>query len=227
MSDGSETAGNSRAVQSNQTGLHERLDEVVLKHLAEPFLKPQAERSLALFAQLSEQVKQHGGPVVLDSCCGVGESTRRLALRHPQALVIGMDKSADRIERQSDLAISADNYLLARADLNDLWRLIAAADWPITHHYLLYPNPWPKSKHLQRRWHGAGVFPDLIKIGGQLELRSNWPIYLQEFARALALAGQGQHPVVPLTDATEALTPFERKYRDSGQALWQLVCELG
>ena len=50
----------------------------------------------------------------------------------------------------------------------------------------LYPNPWPKKKHLGRRWHGAPVFPALVKLGGELEMRSNWQTYLDEFALALA-----------------------------------------
>ncbi|GAA5215907.1 tRNA (guanine(46)-N(7))-methyltransferase TrmB [Corallincola platygyrae] len=218
--------GNSRSIESNQSGLHERLDEVVRRHLEQPFQKPIAERSQALFETLSGKVQAHGGPVILDSCCGVGESTRRLALQHPNALVIGMDKSADRIEREFLIELEqADNYLLARADLNDLWRLIAESDWPVTHHYLLYPNPWPKSKHLQRRWHGAAVFPYLLQIGGQLELRSNWKLYLEEFAQALGVAGQNKPEVGELSVSTP-LTPFERKYQASGQALWQLVTHL-
>ena len=32
-------------------------------------------------------------------------------------------------------------------------------------HYLLYPNPWPKAKHLQRRVHGHGSFPLLLQLG--------------------------------------------------------------
>ena len=27
------------------------------------------------------------------------------------------------------------------------------------------------NKHLQRRWHGAAIFPFIIKLGGRLELR--------------------------------------------------------
>jgi tRNA G46 methylase TrmB len=216
------TDGNSRAVKSNQKGAHERLDEIVLKHLSQPFLKPLAAHSVALFTELADKLCQHGGPIVLDSCCGIGESTRHLALRHPNALVIGIDKSAHRLARQSAQQIDTGNCLLARGDLNDLWRLIAEAEWPVSHHYLLYPNPWPKAKHLQRRWHGAAVFPYLVKIGGALELRSNWLIYLQEFQRALSLAGQSGGELKPLTGGGEALTPFERKYRSSGQALWQL-----
>ena len=47
------------------------------------------------------------------------------------------------------------NLLLLRAELSDFWTEVAYhSDWIIAHHFLLYPNPYPKHKHLKRRWHG-------------------------------------------------------------------------
>jgi tRNA G46 methylase TrmB len=185
------TDANSRSIVSNQPGLHEKLDEIVLKHLSAEFKKPIAEHTQAAFDQVNEKVQAFNGPIILDSCCGVGESTANLAKRHPDALVIGIDKSSHRLDKhdieykQTD----AGQYILVQADLNDFWRLAVAANWQPSHHYLLYPNPWPKAKHLQRRWHGAAIFPYIVKLGGRLELRSNWDIYVKEFARSLELAG--------------------------------------
>ncbi|WP_300363033.1 methyltransferase domain-containing protein, partial [uncultured Pseudoalteromonas sp.] len=155
------TDANSRSIVSNQPGLHEKLDEIVLKHLSAEFKKPIAEHTQSAFDQVNEKVQAFAGPIILDSCCGVGESTANLAKRHPDALVIGIDKSSHRLDKhdieykQTD----AGQYILVQADLNDFWRLAVAANWQPSHHYLLYPNPWPKAKHLQRRWHGAAIFP--------------------------------------------------------------------
>jgi tRNA G46 methylase TrmB len=111
-----------------------------------------------------------------------------------------------------------------QADLNDFWRLAFEAGWQPTHHYLLYPNPWPKAKHIGRRWHGAPVFPFIVKLGGILEVRSNWDIYVKEFARALELAGQPA--VVEAYESDSAITPFERKYWASGQSSTRLKIAL-
>ncbi|GLS83151.1 tRNA (guanine(46)-N(7))-methyltransferase TrmB [Paraferrimonas haliotis] len=214
----------SRIIVSNQQGLHEQLDEVVLKHLQHPFQKPYAQHTLDEFERINAIVQASERPLIVDSCCGVGESTANIARLHPQALVIGLDKSAYRIGKHHEYQGEDGEYLLARVDLNDFWRLAVAANWQVHKHFLLYPNPWPKSKHLQRRWHGAAVFPSLLALGGALELRSNWPVYLQEFQRALELAGHASE----LTELTveQPLTPFERKYQASGQALYQLRCAL-
>jgi len=214
--------GNSRVITSNQAGLHEQLDEVVLKHLQHKFRKPYQAHTLSAFKACEKWVEQQGKPIIFDSCCGVGESTYHLAKKHPEAIVLGMDKSADRLSRHSELGL--DNYKLLQVNLNDFWRLAVEAEWELSHHYLLYPNPWPKAKHLQRRWHGSAVFPSIIQLGGELELRSNWFTYVNEFARALELAGHTSH--LKEYQNETPITPFERKYWGSGQKSLRLTASL-
>ncbi|RZM81251.1 tRNA (guanine(46)-N(7))-methyltransferase TrmB [Pseudoalteromonas rubra] len=217
---------NSRSITSNQAGLHEKLDEVVQKHLNTPFKKPIAAHTQQAFEQVNEKVQAFDGPIILDSCCGVGESTANLAKLHPDALVIGIDKSEHRLEKH-DIEYKqteSGQYILVQADLNDFWRLACEANWQPTHHYLLYPNPWPKAKHLQRRWHGAAVFPYIVELGGRLELRSNWSTYVEEFARSLELAGKKAQ--ISAYESDTAMTPFERKYWASGQQSTRLIAQL-
>lgn len=217
---------NSRSITTNQQGLNEKLDEVVIKHLKAEFKKPIAAHTQEAFDQVNERVQAFSGAVILDSCCGVGESTANIAKLHPDALVIGIDKSAHRIDKHDVEYKQTEfgQYILVRADLNDFWRLVVNAKWSVSHHYLLYPNPWPKAKHLGRRWHGAAVFPYIIQIGGLLEVRSNWQTYVDEFARALCLAGHVTQ-VSPYS-AAHAVTPFERKYWASGQQSHRLQIQL-
>jgi tRNA G46 methylase TrmB len=217
---------NSRSIISNQAGLHEKLDEIVKKHLNAEFKKPIAAHTQTAFDEVDAKVQAFEGPLILDSCCGVGESTANLAKRHPDALVIGIDKSSHRLDKHDVeyKQTESGQYILVQADLNDFWRLAVAAKWQPSHHYLLYPNPWPKAKHIQRRWHGAAIFPFIVQLGGQLEVRSNWDIYVKEFARALELTG---NPCEVLGyESSEAITPFERKYWASGQQSHRLVLNL-
>ncbi len=216
-----EVVGDSKVIVTNQTGIHEKLEEIVEKHLSHPFQKPYQPHTQEAFDEINEIVQSFDGPVILDSCCGVGQSTRLLAKRNPDALVIGVDKSAHRINRNVEETYDGDNYHLIRADLNDFYRLVKAANWPITKHYILYPNPWPKSKHIQRRWHGSAVFPVLISLGEEIILRSNWRLYLEEFQQAADIAGL----VGEMTQVNdeEPLTPFEAKYQASEQQCWQLI----
>jgi len=215
--------GDSKIIVTNQTGIHEKLNEVVNKHLSHASQKPYQAHTEQAFNEINGIVQAFDGEIILDACCGVGQSTRILAQQNPNALVIGVDKSANRITRNVEDRWQADNYHLIRADLNDFYRLVLAANWSVSKHYILYPNPWPKSKHLQRRWHGSAVFPQMIAIGQQIILRSNWRLYLEEFQQAADITGLTGN--ITQVEDNEPLTPFEAKYQASDQQCWQLFIQ--
>ncbi|QOC23326.1 SAM-dependent methyltransferase [Wenzhouxiangella sp. AB-CW3] len=212
----------SRIPETSQTGLHRRLDDVVMRHLASGWRQPLRSHSVQAFESVLARL-QAAPALVLDSGCGTGSSTGILARRHPDALVVGIDKSSARLARAPELP---DNALLLRAELADFWRLLIRDGLRPVRHYLLYPNPWPKPAHLKRRWHAHPVFPNLLALGGWLELRTNFETYAYEFARALALAGVSDVEVVSLA-IDEPISPFERKYADSRHRLCKLTVNLG
>ena len=219
-------SNNSRIVSSNQSGIHDNLEQVVKRHLHSEFLRPIAAHNLHAFEQANERVQQHNGEVILDSFCGVGESTAALGEQHPDTLIIGIDKSLSRLDKHDHQyrSSSASNYMLLQADVDDFWRLVLNAEWQLSKHFLLYPNPWPKKNHLKRRIHGSPLFPTLIALGGSIEIRSNWRLYIEEMQSALAFAGQSAS--YNIYAEQKPMTPFERKYQASGQTLWQLRCHL-
>ncbi|MCC5882672.1 MAG: SAM-dependent methyltransferase [Halomonas sp.] len=217
----------SRTIATNQNGPHEDVVRRVERALQSPLRKPVAEHTRSAFEQACSWYERQGGaqrPLILDAGCGVGVSTRQLASQFADHLVIGIDRSADRLSREHGEV--SDNALLVRADLVDFWRLALAAGWRPVRHYLLYPNPYPKSAHLKQRWHGHPVLPVILALGGRLELRSNWQIYVAEFAQALERVTGVVSPVEPFDPVDHYLTPFERKYHASGQSLWRLTAEL-
>jgi len=213
--------GNSESVRSRQRFCHPALGRTVARHLASRNLRPPAPHTLQAFEAVRSQVENQPCPLVFDSFCGTGLSTGLLAQRHPDCLVIGIDKSGHRLDRHQ--LSEASNYLLVRADCDDFWRLAADAGWRLQHHYLLYPNPWPKPGQLKRRVHGSPAFADLLKLGGTVELRSNWQVYVEEFGSALVLAGY--FPRVDRLVPDVSLSLFEQKYRQSGHLLWRCRCE--
>lgn len=215
---------NSRPVISNQAGPHQDLARQVSRALAHPLRKPIAEHTQHNFAQAAKWLEGRQAPLLLDSGCGVGISTRQLAEQFPTHAVMGIDRSENRLGR--DHGELPANALLVRADLVDFWRLAYQAGWAPEYHYLLYPNPYPKSGHLKMRWHGHAVLPTLLALGGKLEVRSNWPLYIQEFALALAQVTGKQADVSEFTPKGDYLTPFEAKYAQSGQTLWRLSVTL-
>ncbi|NOG31312.1 SAM-dependent methyltransferase [Halomonas sp. TBZ9] len=214
----------SRTVISNQTGPHEDVGRRVARALEHPLRKPLAAHNQRAFEQAAAWLQAQAAPLILDAGCGVGLSTRRLAQDFPDHAVIGVDRSADRLGREH--GVVPENACLIRADLVDFWRLALDAGWAPQRHYLLYPNPYPKAAHLKMRWQGHPVLPVMLALGGLLEVRSNWSIYVEEFAQAVAQV-TGQTADICCHDPhNDYLTPFEAKYARSGQTLWRLTVAL-
>lgn len=213
---------NSRPITSSQAGIHDQLVSVVSMHTATVFQKPIASYNQAAFDASAAAWRNIGRPpLILDSGCGVGLSTLHLAREFPDHFVIGVDQSADRLARNTHWGgPSPENAMLVRADLVDYWRLMQAAGMFPARHYLLYPNPWPKIGHLKRRWHGHPVFPAIAALGGIVECRSNWRIYVEEWAAALNHVTGSEAKAEPYSTAVP-ITPFERKYLASGHTLWR------
>lgn len=174
----------SREVSSRQDRPHPQLAQLLNRRRQRSYIAPVHPRSEALFADLDRWLGAQRKPLILDAGCGTGTSSRYLADLYPDHAVIGIDKSLHRLGHGNRQPVPP-NCRLARADLIDIWRLALKADWQPDHHYLLYPNPWPKPKHLARRWHAHPVLPWILALGGTLEMRTNWPLYAEEFARAM------------------------------------------
>ena len=211
---------NSRQIQSVQTTPHPRLQEVVRKHITMTYQRRPSAAGRSAFAGVADELAQ--SPFILDAGCGTGASTLALAREFPDSLVLGVDKSAARLaagQRLIDRASAPANARLLHCELVDFWQLGVAAGLRCERQYLLYPNPWPKPEHLMRRWHAHPVFPDILALGGAIELRTNWRVYAEEFAMALDIAGVANVCEAFMTDAP--LTPFERKYQASGHELWR------
>ncbi|WP_196139377.1 tRNA (guanosine(46)-N(7))-methyltransferase TrmB [Aliikangiella sp. G2MR2-5] len=215
----------SRSVQTNQEGVHERLEDYVQRHIRHSFQKPIQKHNEEAFSTLQSALKKFDGhPLILDSCCGTGMSSINLARLNPDALIIGLDQSYHRLNKYGVAEDTPENCILLRANCEDIWRLCADNDIRFEQHTIFYPNPWPKSVHLKRRWHGHPVFPKLKQLSTSLELRSNWKLYLEEFAVAWRILC-GEDVLVKELEIKDPFTLFEKKYHASGQPLFQLKIE--
>ena len=209
---------NSRIVISSQPGVHPGLIRLLERHRSARWQKPPQLVDQPALDTLDAALDAHSGQLILDSFCGSGASSAWLGRHYPEALVVGVDKSAERLRKAPNLP---DNVLLLRAHCEAVWRHLAHRSVRVSRHCLYYPNPWPKPGHLGRRIHGHPAFYELLELSGTIELRSNWQIYVEEFGTALLHNGVASAiSVVNPDDAPISL--FERKYRASGQVLWQL-----
>lgn len=215
----------SQSVNSTQETAHPALTQVIRRHQATPHRRPINSTFRGLFAELDKLVSKHPGGVLIDSGCGTGDSSVALAHAQPDLLVLGIDKNPVRLKRAERRRHSSANLRFVRSNLPDLWAHARRAGWPIRSNLLLYPNPWPKPRHLMRRWHANPAMEDVVALGGQLELRTNWRLYAEEFARAVQL-WRDLEARPSIWRPLEPLSAFERKYLLSGHTLFRVVVEL-
>ena len=238
----------------------EELRKIVQKHCKslDVFLekKPIAQHTQAAFNQIYPHVDPNK-KVILDSGCGTARSTILLGERYPDHIVIGIDRSFVRLNKNglnSEISISVEtseesqrpfqavsaNTLLVRAELTDFWRCCLETDWDIVKHYILYPNPYPKKNRVKKRFYAHPSFPLILKIGGEITVRSNWEGYLKEFANSVEYAHElydsegmkdfaipylnmARDGPVERTNKSLALTNFEKKFDDVGEKTYELI----
>jgi len=221
----SKNINESGLVASSQTGIHPHLEKHVRRHLQKPWSQPLHRPSSDAYHQLKvEGVLREDKAIILDSGCGTGKSTQNLADLFPRHIVIGIDQSKSRLAKSGAGSglLKSGNCILLRAELSTFWRLLLNDGFSPQRHYLFYPNPWPKPGHLKRRWHGHPVFPQLLRLGGEIEMRCNWEIYALEFAQAVNLA-TGMDIRVNRIKPDTGISPFEQKYLERGQALFSVT----
>lgn len=192
---------------TKQNGPHPSLIDMVKSYAQNTYLRPIANHQLAAFHQICQFVNASMRPVILDSGCGTGLSTTKLAQLYPDHIVVGVDKSAARLSRNESASLT--NLLLVRADVIDLWRLLEK-QLPIVRHYLFYPNPWPKISQIKRRFYAHPVFKTMIMISPYLEVRTNWIVYAEELI--IALRALGQEPKLTMKTDSAYMSLFEKKY---------------
>jgi len=213
---------------SNQQQLSERL---ISRYRDTRYTRPISRHTARAYQDIRQQLIDHSDNIILDSGCGVGESSLHLAVRNPEALVIGVDKSNFKLAKnsaylnRSEMTDLPRNLLLVRADLVDLWRLTEQDGVTLKKHFLLYPTPWPKQSQLKRRWYAHPVFPSIMSLGGMLEVRSNLIWYLEGWQRALEIYFN-YSPQIKSLEISQAITPFERKYHLRGESVYMLQIDL-
>jgi tRNA (guanine-N7-)-methyltransferase len=213
--------GNSRKIHSSQVALHDKLATVVDRHQQNDYLKPLSEHTVQAFADFQKTVDEVRRPLILDSGCGGGESTIFLGSQYPESWIVGIDKSQVRMSKALKKE-RPDNVLYQRADQFDFWRLARLHRVQFEHHFIFYPNPWPKKEHLQRRIHGHPAFSDLVWISKTIRIRSNWRLYLEEFAAAYELATRCRGNVQQV-HVKDPITLFEDKFSTSGHDIYEFT----
>ncbi len=217
----------SQPVSSQQAFASRKVRQVLSRYSSE-YQRPIPSHTAIAF-QAAHAAFQRSGKdsCILDAGCGTGVSTELLAVRYPDSFIIGVDKSAKRLERGANArqilpTKSMDHtphFIHVRGELMGFLQLAYEHGLLFKMIFFLYPNPWPKKNHLKRRVHLWPVAPLLPRITEAIECRTNWGTFAIEFARAMQVLGFETLHVQRNFSTESPITLFEKKYLASNHKI--------
>ena len=164
--------------------------------------------------------------------CGVGFHPLKYSAANPERFLVAIEHSSERFAkferriahhpvRQNLLAVheDAEAFFVHYFKPQTLDRIL-----------ILYPNPYPKKVHLNRRWYGmpfAKYMVDCLKLDGQLTLATNEEFYAQEaikfFTNYWGLGLVENSQLKASENSFAPRTHFEKKYLENGQTCFNLI----
>ena len=190
------------------------------KHMKNTYKKPISKRSHDVFQYLIDHQRQNPMPLIVDSGCGKGTSSRRLATQYPNHRIIAADQSQHRLAHLRKN--TPNNVLILCIDCVDLWTLLHRHIMPITMHSVFYPNPWPKKQHEKRRWYAHPIAPTFFNLSPITLIRSNWLYYLESSQTVACQYGLHTH-LSQIAPSSVGISHFETKYINAHVPIYQLA----
>jgi len=177
------------------------------------------------------------GVDTLEIGCGVGWHAITMAQRHPDWQILAVERThekyrkfSDRLDRHRASGVTLDNLHARNVDFAVLQNLYPLQPGSLKRVFILYPNPYPKPKHLNKRWYAMPflqVIVDLMQDGATLNLATNIKDYAEGCCLAFPEVGLEltSQRVLGIVDVEHARTHFEKKYLSDSQPCYDLVFE--
>jgi tRNA (guanine-N7-)-methyltransferase len=154
-------------------------------------------------------------PLHVDLGCGEGSFLCALAQRMPNRNFLGIERLLNRIRTSARKAATLDNVRLLRVESSYAVRYLLPAE-SVETFYLLFPDPWPKRRHHQRRI----VTPDFLN-SIYVALQKNGSIYIATdevdyFGKIKEIAESNPDFAIGNADVDLPQSKFGRIFREKG-----------
>ena len=200
---------------------------------SQPFISQSLETQPKLLQrQISDQIDRAAlgvapdQPLVLEIGFGAGEHLAGLAQRHPKGLFIGAEIFENGIAAllSTIQRLDISNIRIHDNDARALMDHLAPGIFD--HIYLLFPDPWPKSRHVTRRFlcrDTLTVIQNLLKTGGFFTMASDHPEMIDWMIDQMSQHGDGFSGVpVETPPADWVSTRYETKAIREGRACFYM-----
>ena len=162
-------------------------------------------------------------PLQVDLGCGDGSFLCELAEQFPDKNFLGVERLTKRVEKVRRKAGKIDNVRVLGTDTLFAVRHLLPEN-SVETFYLLFPDPWPKRRHQQRRIFTGELLDAVATALGQngvLRVATDQLDYFHQMERL-----SRTHPefeVVDLDRVVLPLTKFERKFLEQGLPIYRLT----
>ncbi|MCU1370380.1 MAG: tRNA ((7)-)-methyltransferase [Ilumatobacteraceae bacterium] len=173
-------------------------------------------------------------PLHLDIGVGDGAATRAWAAEHPEASVLAVELHRPGVstlfaELEAD---GPDNIRVAMADACEV--LAGLDPGSVDHLRVLFPDPWPKRRHVDRRLIDRGfaaAAAAALAPGGTLHVATDWDDYADHMRTMVATEPRLRPQPQPGSDGEgwrsprppRPVTAYEQRGLDAGRSVTDLV----
>lgn len=169
-----------------------------------------------------DEVFARPAPLEVDLGCGDGSFLASLAAMRPAHNFLGVERLAGRVHSACHKARSLPNVRVLRIETAYAVRyLLPPASVSVFH--FLFPDPWPKRRHHERRVFKSDFLDALINAlipNGLLHVATDQQDYFDEMAALIGARDELQ--IVPDQIGELPATTFEKRFRSSGQPIYKL-----
>ena len=195
------------------------------KAWAEPFIKDHPE-VMCPFDKLNEQ-----GPYYLEIGSGKGQFLLDMALKFPETTFIGVERNVTCAGFTAKKLVENEikNAKLVFADAGQITPSINSGS--IEGIFLNFSDPWPKKRHTKRRLTSESFLKEyyrILKSGGHLIFKTdNYDL----FTYSLEVIKDSLFKLLEANysydgkDEFDALTEYEKSFREEGQPIYRLILE--
>ncbi len=148
--------------------------------------------SLPTDARALAELASNATEVWLEIGFGAGEHLTGQAARRPQTLFLGaepfLNGVGQTLAKIEDLGLR--NVRLHAGDVREI--LPRLPDFVLDRVFILFPDPWPKTRHQKRRLIQPAFISDLTRVvrpGGKVRLATDWADYADQFLSVLIRSG--------------------------------------
>lgn len=165
-------------------------------------------------------------PLVVEIGSGTGEATVQLAAADPGRDVLAVEVHTPGVGSLLRLAQEAglENVRVAEGDALVVLRDMLGPG-SVDEVRVLFPDPWPKSRHVKRRLVSAS-FAELVaarlRPGGRLHVATDWPAYAEQVQAVLDATPGLSGGAVP-RPPDRPVTRFESRALEAGRPVVDLV----